>query len=256
MTPIGLIGGTGLETLLESAEEKHRRTPYGVVDFYEGKLDEKTVIFVSRHGIGHTRPPHKVLYKANIWLLNKFGVERIVALNAVGAINQGINLGDLVVPHDFIDFTKSRPSTFYDTSPVTHVDMSVPYCPEIRNAIIKAAKQSERKAHEKAVMVCTEGPRFETPSEITMFKKFGADVVGMTGVPEVSLARELGMCYASLCFASNRAAGMQKRLTTSEVLSLAKSSIPVFRQVIPGAIDLIPVKRGCTCGRALEGARI
>lgn len=255
MATYGLIGGTGLENLLEGAKEDHRRTRYGPVDFFAGEIGSVKVIFVLRHGKNHRFPPHKVPYKANIWLLYRLGAERIIALNAVGSINPDKNPGDLVIPNDFVDFTK-RSLTFYDMSPVTHIDMSIPYCPEVRSALIKAARQCGEAVSDKAVMVCTEGPRYETPAEIRMFEVIGCDIIGMTGVPEVTLARELGMCYATLCFVSNKAAGMQEKLTTSEVLNIAERKLPVIKDVILKAISLTPEKRTCACKRALENARI
>ncbi|HID91362.1 TPA: S-methyl-5'-thioadenosine phosphorylase [Candidatus Bathyarchaeota archaeon] len=256
MSVYGLIGGTGLETLLKDAEEGRRETPYGPVDFYEGEMGGRRAILVPRHGKGHSYPPHRVPYRANMWLLRRLGVGRIIALNAVGAINPKMKPGVLVVPHDFVDFTKGRPVTFYDTPPVTHVDMSTPYCPEVRRALIDAVRRCGEVVWDEAVMVCTEGPRFETPAEIRMFRAMGCDIVGMTGAPEATLARELGMCYATLCLVSNMAAGMQERLTAREVVEMAKRRLPVIRRIAPVATGLIPPKRGCACKRALEEARV
>jgi len=164
--------------------------------------------------------------------------------------------GDLVVPHDLVDFTKFRRSTFYDDAPVTHVDVSQPYCPEIRRSLIKAAKPHDVKVWDQAVFVCTEGPRYETPAEIGMFKRLGCDVVGMTGAPEAVLARELEICYATLCFVSNMAAGMQERLTASEVAGVAEERMPVIRQILGEAIKSLPKERRCPCAHALEDARL
>lgn len=256
MATYGLIGGTGLEDLVEGAKEGHRRTRYGPVDFTVGEIGGEKVFLVLRHGKNHRFPPHKVPYRANIWFLHKLGAERIIALNAVGSMNPDVNPGDLVVPNDFIDFTKKRSLTFYDKSPVTHIDMSTPYCPEVRDALIKAARRCGEAVTDRAVLVCTEGPRYETPAEIRMFRAIGCDVIGMTGVPEVTLARELGMCYATLCFVSNKAAGMQERLTTSEVLMIAERNLPLIKEVVLKAISLIPEKRTCACMHVLESARI
>lgn len=256
MPSYGLIGGTGLGKLLKKAKERRRKTPYGPVDFYEGAINDETVFFIARHGKKHQFPPHKIPYRANIWLLYKLGVERVMALNAVGAINQEISPGDIVVPHDFVDFTKQRPLTFYDAPPVTHIDVSVPYCPEVRDAILRAARRCGERTWEKAVMACTEGPRYETPAEVRMISISGCDVVGMTGIPEAPLARELGMCYATLCFVSNAAAGLQKRLTASEVIRMADEKLPKIREIVVKTIDLIPKNRKCLCKSALEGARV
>jgi len=253
---IGIIGGTGLETLLRDAEQTHVGTPYGLPPpIPVGEIDGKPAAFLPRHGIHHSIPPHVVNYRANIYALHKIGVEQIVATNAVGAINPDFKPGDLVVPHDLIDFTKVRPSTFYDVSPVTHVDLSQPYCPTIRSTLINSAKKYG-KSWERAVLVCTEGPRFETPAEIKMFRQLGCDVVGMCGSPEAVLARELEMCYATICFITNMAAGMQKRLTADEVTNVAKNVVPVLKQILRETIKDLPRERHCPCVNALREARL
>jgi len=183
------------------------------------------------------------------------GVTRIIATNAVGAINPKFKPSDLVIPHDLVDFTKLRPNTFYDEAPVTHVDMCEPYCPEIRFVLIKAAERKGLKVFGRAVFVCTEGPRLETPSEIQMFERLGCDVVGMTGMPEVVLARELEMCYATVCFVTNMAAGLEKHLTTSELVKVAKKTVPVLQQVLRESVLHLPEKRQCPCVHALREAR-
>jgi len=251
-----VIGGTGLEALLEDAEQIRTGTPYGLPpQIFIGNLDGKQVAFLSRHGASHSVPPHKVNYRANIYALHQLGVERIIATNAVGAINKNFKPGDLVIPHDFIDFTKSRPTTFYENAPVTHIDLSQPYCPQIRNSLIKTAKQHRINVWDSAVLVCTEGPRLETPAEIEMFRRLGGDLVGMTGASEAVLSRELEICYAAVCFVTNMAAGMQKRLTTSEVKRVAKGTSPIIEKVLRETIKELPTKRNCPCVNALEDAR-
>lgn len=254
-----IIGGTGFEELFKDAEETRIRTPYDAAPFvYIGEVADKKAAFLPRHGPKHLVPPHKINYRANIYALHKLGVERILAVNAVGAINRDFKPGDMVVPHDFVDFTKLRHTTFYDDAPVTHIDVSIPYCPEIRKLLIETAKKIDIRMWDKAVLVCTEGPRFETPAEIEMFRHLGCDVVGMTGVPEAVLARELEMCYATLCFVSNMAAGMQERLTPSEVAEVSKRIMPKMKQILIETVKALPLERGksCRCARALEDARL
>ena len=256
---IAIIGGTGFEKLFTGAEKLHVGTPYGIPPpISVGKLGEKTVAFLPRHGPEHSVPPHKVNYRANVHALHQLGVERIIAVNAVGAINKEFKLGDIVVPHDFADFTKQRATTFYDEAPVTHIDMSQPYCPELREALIKCAEMLGLSVRSYAVLVCTEGPRFETPAEIEMFRRLGFDVVGMTGVPEAVLARELEICYAAVCFVSNMAAGMQERLTPKEVYDISRMVQPKIEQLLIETIKSLPVKRsgGCPCANTLKDARI
>ncbi|MBS7616382.1 S-methyl-5'-thioadenosine phosphorylase [Candidatus Bathyarchaeota archaeon] len=256
---IAIIGGTGFEKLFNDAKQTRVGTPYGVPPpIALGKIGEKTVAFLPRHGPEHSVPPHKVNYKANIYALHTLGVERIIAVNAVGAINTAFKPGDIVIPHDFADFTKFRSTTFYDDAPVTHVDFSQPYCPEIRRTFIECAEKLGLHLWNRGVLVCTEGPRFETPAEIEMFRRLGFDIVGMTGIPEAVLARELEMCYAALCFVSNMAAGMQERLTPKEVLDISETVQPKIEQILIETVRVLPVERKgrCPCANALKDSRI
>lgn len=253
---IAIIGGTGLEALLKDAERVQIGTPYGIPpQILIGTLHDRQVAFLPRHGRGHEVPPHKINYRANIYALHQLGVERIIATNAVGAINKNLKPGDLIVPHDFIDLTRFRPTTFYEDAPVTHVDMSQPYCPQERASLIRTARRQGVKVGNRSVMVCTEGPRLETPAEIEMFRRLGGDMVGMTGVPEAVLSRELEICYATVCFVTNMAAGMQERLTTSEVKKVAKKIGPTVKKLLSETVKELPSKRNCPCVNALENAR-
>jgi len=254
---VAVIGGTGLEALLTSEKQIRIGTPYGLAPpISVGNIDGKSVAFLPRHGVRHSVPPHRVNYRANIYALYKLGVKRIIATNAVGAINRRLKVGGFVVPHDFVDFTRLRQLTYYDHAPVTHIDVSQPYCPEIRSVLIAVSKKYGVKVPSRAVLVCTEGPRYETPAEIEMFRRLGCDVVGMTGVPEAVLARELEMCYATLCFVTNMAAGIQRKLTAGEVAAIAKEKMPVLQQVLRETVKHLPEKRRCPCARALKDARL
>ena len=217
----------------------------------------KRLVFLPRHGEGHAVPPHRVNFRANLWSLKELGVERIIATNAVGAIDEELQPGSIVVPSDIIDFTKSRPNTFYEGSPVTHVDISAPYCPTIMRNLSDAAASMGRKGKDGIVMACTEGPRYETPAEIRMLRTLGGGIVGMTAAPEVFLARELEMCYASVCFVSNMAAGLQRTLSAQEVEERGRDSGQILNKIIIEAVENIPESRkGCTCGRALSSAQL
>ena len=253
---VAIIGGSGLENLLEDTEQIRVGTPYGLPPPISiGEVRGKSVAFLPRHGVHHSIPPHKVNYRANIYALFEIGVERIVATNAVGAINVDFKPGDLVVPHDLVDFTKLRKLSFYDDAPVTHVDMSQPFCSEIRALLIKTIKKRSGQVWDRAVIVCTEGPRFETPAEIELFRRLGCDLVGMTVAPEAILARELEMCYATVSFVSNMAAGFQQRLTAQEVGKVAKEKMPVIEQILKEAIKHLPQSRQCPCAHTLKDAR-
>lgn len=201
---IALIGGTGLETLMNRTKSFRVRTPYGFSPYItRGIVGKSNVIFLPRHGSKHEVPPHKINYRADMWSLKKMGIERVISTNAVGAINDKYKPGDLVVPSDIIDFTRSRITTFHDEAPVVHIDLTNPYCPQLSELLCSSARKIAHKCWNGAVLATTEGPRFETPAEIRMMRNVGCDIVGMTGSPEVFLARELEMCYASMCFVSN-----------------------------------------------------
>jgi 5'-methylthioadenosine phosphorylase len=253
---LGLIGGTGTEAILGTAEQIRVGTPYGLAPpIFIGEIGEKTVAFLPRHGVDHSVPPHKINYRANIYALHSLGAKRVIATNAAGAINPEFKPGDLVIPDDLIDFTRLRANTFYDDAPVTHIDVCETYCPEVRNGIIKAAERKNVKAFTKAVFVCSEGPRFETPAEIRMLERLGGDLVGMTGMPETVLAHELGMCYATVCIVTNMAAGLGRHLPTNDMVKIAKKTAPVLQQVLRETALHLPEKRQCQCAHALEEAR-
>jgi len=253
-----VIGGTGLEKLFKDAKHLRLGTPFGIAPPLSiGKIDGKEVIFLPRHGPDHSVPPHRINYRANVYALHEMGVERIIAVNAVGAINRDFKPGDVVIPHDFVDFTKLRLTTFYDEAPVTHVDVSQPYCPEMRKLLIETVRKIGLPVWDRAVLICTEGPRFESPAEIDMFRRLGCDVVGMTGIPEAVLARELEMCYAAVCFVSNMAAGIQERLTPLEVSRVSEKITPKLEQVLIETVKALPLKResNCPCADALRDSR-
>lgn len=254
---IAVVGGTGFERLFKGDKKLCLGTPYGIAPPLQlGNIEGKKVIFLPRHGPHHSVPPHKINYRANIYALHKAGVERILATNAVGAINLNFKPGEMVVLHDFVDFTKLRHPTFYDQSPVTHIDVSQPYCPEIRRLLIETAEKLGFNVREEAVLLCTEGPRYETPAEIELFRRLGCDVVGMTGVPEAVLARELEMCYGSICYVSNMAAGVQKQLTAHGISEASTHVLPKIQQILIETIKTLPSERNCPCAEALQEARL
>ncbi len=254
--PIAIIGGSGVSTIIKGSK-RTVGTPYGPTPpLTFGVLNGRDVIFLPRHGETHSTPPHRVNYRANIQGLKSLGVERIIATNAVGAVDRGLVPGDIVVPNDLVDFTKSRPTTFYEGPPVTHVDVSEPYCPVLRKLLIAASLSSGREKAEQIVMACTEGPRYETPAEIRMLRTVGCGIVGMTGAPEAFLARELELCYAPVCFVSNMAAGFQKSLSAHEVEERGRETGRILNNVIIEAVGRIPDNRSCPCATALGSAQL
>lgn len=210
---LAIIGGTGL-TRLKNLHITHRqviRTPYGepsgALTF--GEIGGSHVIFIARHGYGHTIPPHEINYRANIWALAEQKVKRIVSVCTVGGIRDDLGPGAIVVPSQIIDYTNGRKHTYFEggDKPVTHIDFTEPYCPHMRARVIKAAKASHQRVLNGGVYAATQGPRLETAAEINRIAKDGGDMVGMTGMPEAALAREAGLSYASIAVVSNWAAG-------------------------------------------------
>jgi len=257
---LGIIGGSGLYCLaLERQKSVKVRTPYGEVRVEEGFLSGKPVVFLARHGKKHEVPPHLVNYRANLWALKGRGVERVIGICACGSLSPKIKPGEFVLFEQFLDFTKSRPSTFFEGGKmgVAHVDMTSPYCPELRAILSKTMRELSVPVHESVTYACTEGPRFETPAEIKMLRLLGAHVVGMTGVPECVLARELELCYAGLGIVTNLAAGLsRKKLTHREVLDQVSSVAEKLTEVLSLAVQRIPEKKGCRCGEALKDALV
>lgn len=252
---IAIIGGSGTEKLFADGEATLVGTPYGVSpEIYFQSLNGVKVAFLARHGSEHAVPPHRINFRANISALKSLDVERIIALNAVGSLKPQIRPGDFVLIHDFLDFTKSRVLTFHENTPIVHVDMSEPYCPQLRRTVLEASRDRGMNVFQQGVYVCTEGPRFESPAEIRFFQQAGADVVGMTGVPEVVLAREAEICYCSICIVTNFAAGMQKRLTAKEIPVHIGEAREHLLELIGEALKLLPEARECSCGSSLGEA--
>jgi 5'-methylthioinosine phosphorylase len=208
-----IIGGSGLAKLsaLESPRRQVTRTPYGepsgALTF--GTLAGSEVVFLARHGYAHTIAPHEINYRANLWVLKDLEVEGIFALASVGGIRDDLGPGTLVVPDQIIDYTHSRKATFFEGSgtPVMHVDFTQPYSEKLRQRLLQAARQIRETVVDGSVYGCTQGPRLETAAEIERLQRDGADLVGMTGMPEAALARELELDYACLAVVVNHAAG-------------------------------------------------
>lgn len=213
MQLIAIIGGSGLTNLnnLEITRREVLRTPFGEpsAPLVFGHLGGQQTVFLARHGHGHTIPPHEVNYRANIWALKEVGASHVIAINAVGGITPAMSAGSLVSPDQIIDYTYGRKHTFFgnDQKAVTHVDFTFPYCEELRQSLIAAASRARLPIVAQGTYAATQGPRFETIAEIRKLERDGADIVGMTGMPETSLARELSLCYACVAVVANPAAG-------------------------------------------------
>lgn len=210
---LAVIGGSGLSQLasLEVTERKVVRTPYGepsgALTF--GRIRGNDLVFLARHGYGHTVAPHEVNYRANVWALKETGVEGIVSIASVGGIRRDIAPGALLVPDQIIDYTWGRRSTYFEGAgaPVTHIDFTEPYSQALRERVLAAARACGESIHDGGTYAATQGPRLESAAEITRLERDGADIVGMTGMPEAALARELDLAYAAIAVSANYAAG-------------------------------------------------
>jgi 5'-methylthioadenosine phosphorylase len=209
---LAIIGGSGLSKLgnMEVTQRKVVRTPYGepsgALTF--GRIAKCDVAFLARHGYGHTIAPHQVNYRANLWALKECGATEVISVASVGGIRKDLGPGVLVLPDQIIDYTWGRPSTFFEgAAPVNHIDFTEPYSPGLRKRLLQAAAQAKEAIVDGGVYAATQGPRLETAAEINRLERDGADVVGMTGMPEAPLAREIGLEYAAINLVANFAAG-------------------------------------------------
>jgi len=237
---LAIIGGSGLTQLanLEVSRREVVRTPCGepsgALTF--GSIAGREVVFLARHGYGHTIPPHQVNYRANIWALHAQGVSNVVAIAAVGGIRSDLAPGALVVPDQIIDYTHGRAGTFFTggDSGVRHIDFTLPYCPTLRAACLAAGRQAGEMLLDGGVYAATQGPRLETAAEIDRLERDGADMVGMTGMPEAALAREIGLCYATLAVVANRAAGRGggAAISMSDIAAVLEPAMGRVRSVL------------------------
>ncbi|MEM1879742.1 MAG: S-methyl-5'-thioadenosine phosphorylase [Desulfurococcaceae archaeon] len=263
---IGIIGGSGLYELpgIEEVKELKVYTPYGMPsdNIVVGVLKGRRVAFLARHGRGHRIPPHRVNYRANIWALKTLGVKWILAVSAVGSLREDYRPGDFVVPDQFIDMTKGiRPHTFFEGGVVAHVSMADPFCEHLREIILKVALEfPDIRVHEKGTYVCIEGPRFSTRAESRVWKDvFKADIIGMTLVPEINLACEAQICYATIAMVTDYDVWAEKPVTAEEVIKTMNENVAKVKKIIPRIVELLPSEpdeRKCSCCKSLETALV
>ena len=245
---LAIIGGTGL-TRLSTLAVRHReviRTPYGEPSsaLLFGELAGHRALFLARHGHGHTIPPHRVNYRANLWALKEQGASAVFAVASVGAIRDAAP-GDLVLPHQLIDYTSGRAQTFFDggDQQVVHVDFTHPYSQQLRSLCLAGAKRGRIALRDGGVYGAVSGPRLETAAEIDRMERDGATLVGMTGMPETALARELGIDYASVCVVVNHAAGRGDSTThvsMEQIANVLESAMDKVRALIQHVVPLVP----------------
>jgi 5'-methylthioadenosine phosphorylase len=255
---IGIFGGTGIydSGLLKEAREVTVETPFGKTSdsITVGVFKGKKIAFMPRHGKKHTIPPHLINYRANIWAFKELGVKRIIAPSAVGSLKEELAPGHFVLPSQFLDFTKSRKLSFSEEGRVIHISVADPFCPELQAAILAAAKAQSIPVHKDCTYVCIEGPRFSTKAESQFFRSTGADIIGMTLVPECQLAREAQICYASISTVTDYDVWAEKPVTAKEVMETLSKNVENTKKLLTAIPDEIPQVRNCSCAKALEEA--
>jgi 5'-methylthioadenosine phosphorylase len=253
---VGVIGGSGLYSLLDDAADVPVETPYGPPSdpLVVASVGGRDVAFVPRHGRDHRHPPHRVPYRANLWALHALGVRQVLAPCAVGALDRGLGPGDLVVPSQVIDRTNGRQSSYYDTEAV-HVPFADPYCPRGRSAVLEAASAAGWSPVDGGTMVVIEGPRFASRAESRWLAAAGGTVVNMTGMPEAGLARELGLCYTPVAVVTDLDAGVAEgdSVRMDEVFAVFARSIERLRSVLLDVAGSLSDDRDCPCPHALDG---
>ena len=255
---IGIFGGTGIydSGLLKDAQEIDIDTPYGKPSdtITVGMFNGRKIAFLPRHGKKHSIPPHMINFKANIWAFKELGVTRIIAPSAVGSLKEEFEPGHFALPSQFLDFTKSRDGSFSEDGRVIHISVADPFCPELQSSILAVTDKQDLKMHKDCTYVCIEGPRFSTKAESKFFRTTGADIIGMTLVPECQLAREAQICYASISTVTDYDVWAEKPVTAKEVLETLAKNVEKTKQMLTVLIDKIPETRSCSCEKALSEA--
>jgi 5'-methylthioadenosine phosphorylase len=255
---IGIIGGTGVydPQLLNEVEEVKIHTPYGPPSdmITIGMLENTRIAFLPRHSKKHTICPSDVNSRANIFALKTLGVKRILAPSAVGSLKENIKPGDIVIIDQFIDRTTKREQSFYEGPQICHISVDEPMCYELRKVLSDVSKKNSIRFHGKGTYVCIEGPRFSTKAESFLFRSWGADVIGMTLVPECVLAREAELCYASIATVTDYDVWRDQPVSVDEIMKTMKENINKIRKIISDTILKIPMERNCECKNALENA--
>ncbi len=257
---IGLIGGSGITEFFESGTTRshHVATPWGPPSgaIVEGRVGALRVLFLPRHGIGHTIPPHRVNYRANVDALRSLGAEAIVTVSSVGSLKEELSPGTFVLPSQFVDLTKQRPTTFYDGGRVYHVSTADPFCPDLTELALRAGEATKTPFASGKTYVCVEGPRFSTRAESRFFRGF-ADVIGMTLVPEVTLARERALCYLCLAMVTDYDVWAERPVQASEVVEVMRANVARMRLVLESLLPrLASAPPACSCARALDEAAL
>jgi len=259
---IGVFGGSGFYSFLESVSEYTVDTPYGGPSdrVAVGEVEGRAVAFLPRHGRHHQFPAHRVNYRANVWAMKELGVTRIIGPCAAGSLQTEAAPGSFVICDQLVDRTSGRSDTFYDGPLTTHVSFADPYCPELRPIAVKRADELGITVHDSGTMVVVQGPRFSTRAESSWYQSAGWKVVNMTGYPEALLARELEICYVNISLITDYDVGLEgmggiEPVSHAEVVRVFEHNISKLRSLLLTLIPAVPRERSCVCSNALSGAR-
>lgn len=257
MVKVGIIGGSGIynPSMFDDVREESISTPFGMPSdsVITGKYHGKEVVFLSRHGKGHRISPSRINYRANILALKMLGVTHIISASAVGSLREDYRPLDIVIPDQVYDRTRERASTFFEDGIVAHISFADPFCP-VLSRILYEVSAERYPTHNKGVYVCIEGPQFSTRAESNVYRRLGFDIIGMTALPEARLAREAGMCYATIATITDYDVWSDELVSIEQVIENATKNEQAVQDIIKGSIDRIPPEMDCQCRNALCGA--
>ena len=262
MSTIGVIGGSGMYEIegLSEINSLSVDTPWGKPSdkIVKGKIEDFDMYFLPRHGKGHKLLPSEINYRANIYAMKELRVDYLVSVSAVGSMKEKIAPGHVVIPSQFIDFTKKRESTFFGDGVAAHVSMADPVCPILSQSLFEGALISGATVHMGGTYICIEGPQFSTRAESDLYRGWDVDVIGMTNMPEAKLAREVGICYSTLALSTDYDCWHieHEEVTVDDVIEILNQNIELARQIIKNLLSNIPPERSCSCKNALENAII
>lgn len=257
---LGIIGGSGLYEMegLSDIESKKVPTPFGDPsdEVLTGVLGETRMAFLPRHGKGHRILPSEINYRANVFAMKALGVDSIIAVSAVGSMKEEIRPGDMVVPHQFIDRTKGRPSTFFGDGIAAHVAFADPVCHSLADLLAESVTSDGEAVHQGGTYICMEGPQFSTRAESFLYRSWGVDVIGMTNIPEAKLAREAEMCYATLALATDYDCwhDTEEDVSVEAILEIMHKNVEAAKRIIAKTAAGIGQRKTCGCGDALKFA--
>jgi len=257
---LGVIGGSGLYQMddLKILESQSVSTPFGdpSADLVIGELNGVRLAFLPRHGLGHMIPPSEINFRANIFAMKKIGVDRIISISAVGSMKENIAPGHFVVPDQFIDRTQQRISTFFTEGIVGHVSLADPVCPQMAKTLVQSASVTGTRTHEGGTYICIEGPQFSTRGESNVYRQWGVDVIGMTNVTEAKLAREAGVCYATLALVTDYDCWHieEEAVTVEAVLEIMHQNVEKAQLALKDFVAQLDSNHSCQCASAAKYA--